>query len=183
VSRRAFAIVISLRLQQTYGHLGAGDVLPSVAGALSDRSAPAFHAVLFLMRVGCSNDLVEKAIPRPGKSRSAAPIQTLRLKHRKRRRSDEGCAGFSPGSASRCDQFTRHPGRTSSPLRPCLSFRYTHRRRAGHDRPSAQDYPWGQKKSICLAVPFHNNGIKGTASLTSLLVQASIVLLLNPHSP
>ena len=38
----------------------------------------------------------------------------------------QGCAGFSPGSANRCDQFTRHPGRTSSPLRPCLSFRYTH---------------------------------------------------------
>jgi hypothetical protein len=35
------------------------------------------------------------------------------------------CADFSPGSAKRCDQFTRHPGRTSSPLRPCLSFRYT----------------------------------------------------------
>src|SRR5271155_2748281 len=34
------------------------------------------------------------------------------------------CADFSPGSANRCDQFTRHPGRTSSPLRPSLSFRY-----------------------------------------------------------
>jgi hypothetical protein len=30
-----------------------------------------------------------------------------------------------PGSANRCDQFTRHPGRTSSPLRPRLSCRYT----------------------------------------------------------
>src|SRR6478672_2877372 len=39
--------------------------------------------------------------------------------------SEQGCAGFSPGSANRCDQVTRHPGRTSSPLRPCLSFRYT----------------------------------------------------------
>jgi hypothetical protein len=38
---------------------------------------------------------------------------------------EQGCARFSPGSAHRCDQFTRHPGRTSSPLRPCLSFRYT----------------------------------------------------------
>src|ERR1700738_4446916 len=37
----------------------------------------------------------------------------------------KGCAGFSPGSANRCDQFTRHPGRTSSPLRPDLDFRYT----------------------------------------------------------
>src|SRR6202047_4627387 len=38
---------------------------------------------------------------------------------------EQGCAGFSPGSANRCDQFTRHPGRTSSPLRPRLGFRYT----------------------------------------------------------
>ena len=30
---------------------------------------------------------------------------------------DKGCAGLSPGSASRCHQFTRRPGRTSSPLR------------------------------------------------------------------
>ena len=37
----------------------------------------------------------------------------------------QGCAGLSPGSANRCDQFTRHPGRTSPPLRPCLGFRYT----------------------------------------------------------
>src|SRR5258708_8261088 len=37
----------------------------------------------------------------------------------------QGCAGFSPGSAKRCDQFTRHPGRTSSPLRPRLGCRYT----------------------------------------------------------
>src|SRR6202043_1413266 len=38
---------------------------------------------------------------------------------------EQGCAGFSPGSANRCHQFTRHPGRTSSPLRPRLSCRYT----------------------------------------------------------
>jgi hypothetical protein len=40
---------------------------------------------------------------------------------------EQGCAGFSSGSTNRCDQFTRHPGRTSSPLRPRLGFRYTHR--------------------------------------------------------
>ena len=28
------------------------------------------------------------------------------------------CAGFPPGSANRCDQFTCHAGRTSSALRP-----------------------------------------------------------------
>src|SRR5882762_3122887 len=39
---------------------------------------------------------------------------------------EQGCAGFSPGSANRCDQCTRHSGRTSPPLCPSLSFRYTH---------------------------------------------------------
>src|SRR5258706_9993794 len=43
---------------------------------------------------------------------------------------EQGCAGFSPGSPNRCDQFTRHPGRTSSPLRPRLSCRYTQPPRA-----------------------------------------------------
>jgi transposase InsO family protein len=35
----------------------------------------------------------------------------------------------SPNSANRKHQITRHPWRTSSPLRPCLSCRYTHRQR------------------------------------------------------
>ena len=35
---------------------------------------------------------------------------------------EQGSAGFSPGPANRCNQFTPHPGRTSSPLRPRLSF-------------------------------------------------------------
>ena len=32
---------------------------------------------------------------------------------------------WSPRSANRYDRFAWHTGRTSSPLRPCLSFRYT----------------------------------------------------------
>lgn len=43
----------------------------------------------------------------------------------------QGCAGLPPGSAHRCDQFTRHLRRTSPPLRPCLSFRYTQVSRDG----------------------------------------------------
>ena len=35
------------------------------------------------------------------------------------------CAGLSPNSANRNDQITRHPWRTSPPLRPSLNFRYT----------------------------------------------------------
>jgi hypothetical protein len=35
---------------------------------------------------------------------------------------EQGCAGFSPGSTNRCNQFTRHPGRTSSSLCSDLTF-------------------------------------------------------------
>src|ERR1700692_3054567 len=38
---------------------------------------------------------------------------------------EQGCAGHSPNSANRKHQITRHPWRTSPPLRPSLSFRYT----------------------------------------------------------
>src|SRR5882672_8704073 len=38
---------------------------------------------------------------------------------------NQGCAGHSPNSADRKHQITRHPWRTSPPLRPSLSFRYT----------------------------------------------------------
>src|SRR5665647_2462538 len=38
---------------------------------------------------------------------------------------EQGCAGHSPNSANRKHQITRHPWRTSPPLRPNLSFRYT----------------------------------------------------------
>src|ERR1700739_1272026 len=38
---------------------------------------------------------------------------------------EQGCAGFSSGSANRKHQITRHPCRASPPLRPSLSFRYT----------------------------------------------------------
>jgi hypothetical protein len=47
----------------------------------------------------------------------------------------QGGPGFSPGSANRCDQFTRHPGRTSSPLRPRFSCRYTPGAGARPDHP------------------------------------------------
>jgi hypothetical protein len=57
-----------------------------------------------------------RADPRNGfVKKSMAPASIL----------EQGCAGFPPGSPNRCDQFTRHPGRTSPPLRPRLSFRYT----------------------------------------------------------
>src|SRR6202140_2912561 len=38
---------------------------------------------------------------------------------------EQRCAGHSPNSANRKHQITRHPWRTSPPLRPSLSFRYT----------------------------------------------------------
>src|ERR1700676_2539936 len=38
---------------------------------------------------------------------------------------EQGCAGHSPNSANPKHQITRHPWRTSPPLTPSLSFRYT----------------------------------------------------------
>jgi hypothetical protein len=38
---------------------------------------------------------------------------------------EQRCACLSPGSAIRRHNFTRHPGRASSPIRSGLSFRYT----------------------------------------------------------
>src|ERR1700761_7897713 len=64
----------------------------------------------------------------PGRGASAPNSEILRRLLQLRQNAsilEQGCAGFSPGSANRCDQFMRHPGRTSSPLRPSLSFRYT----------------------------------------------------------
>jgi hypothetical protein len=54
---------------------------------------------------------------------------------------EQGCAGHSPNSANRKHQITRRPGRTSSPLRPSLSFRYTHEfgGDVGHRSPVVTD--------------------------------------------
>src|SRR5665647_2830787 len=41
---------------------------------------------------------------------------------------EQGCTSLSPNSANRKHQITRHPWRTSPPLRTSLSFRYTQRR-------------------------------------------------------
>src|SRR6202051_1197827 len=64
----------------------------------------------------------------PGRGASAPNSEILRRLLQSRQNApilEQGCAGFSPGSANRCDQVTRYPGRTSSPLRPHLSCRYT----------------------------------------------------------
>src|ERR1700730_3711273 len=53
----------------------------------------------------------------------------------------QGCARFSPGSANRCGQFTCHPRRTSSPLRPSLSFWYTHRSKGKRSAGVGGDMP------------------------------------------
>jgi hypothetical protein len=50
----------------------------------------------------------------------------------------QGCAGLPPGSANRCDQFTRQLGRTSPPLHPCLGFRYTQRAKAPQANSNGQ---------------------------------------------
>ena len=63
----------------------------------------------------------------PGRGASAPNFAILCGLLQRRQNSSilgQGCADLSPGSANRCDQVTRHPGRTSPPLLPCLSFRY-----------------------------------------------------------
>jgi hypothetical protein len=58
---------------------------------------------------------------------ASGPGILRRLLHciRSHRSLNKDAPGHSPGSANRCDQFTRHPWRTSPPLRPRLSCRYT----------------------------------------------------------
>src|SRR5450631_2614867 len=64
----------------------------------------------------------------PGRGTSAPDSEILRSLLQKDADAlgiGQGCAGFSLGSANRCGQVTCHPRRTSSPLRPSLSFWYT----------------------------------------------------------
>src|SRR5450755_2983856 len=72
----------------------------------------------------------------------------------------QGCARFSPGSANRCGQLTCHPRRTSSPLRPSLSFWYT------------QGVPVLLQFSLCTCRRHYPGGTAGCLSLSSPAVAA-----------
>src|ERR1700693_4107615 len=71
---------------------------------------------------------------------------------------EQGCTSLSPNSATRKHQITRHPWRTSPPLRPSLSFRYT--------QPSAplllkqSSAPTDPELVGCLDDRFHETGIQ-----------------------
>src|ERR1700692_2318026 len=52
-------------------------------------------------------------------------LRRLLQRHQNASILEQGCAGHSPNSANRKHQITRHPWRTSPPVRPSLSFRYT----------------------------------------------------------
>src|SRR6478752_92852 len=52
-------------------------------------------------------------------------VRALLQRHQNASIIGQRCAGHSPNSANRKHQITRHPRRTSPPLRPSLSFRYT----------------------------------------------------------
>jgi hypothetical protein len=66
--------------------------------------------------------------------RNSAIIRALLQRHQDPSITGQGCAGFSPGSADREHQIVPDPGRTPSPLRPGVNFRYTRRVQAS-DRP------------------------------------------------
>src|ERR1700682_1749404 len=64
----------------------------------------------------------------PGRGTSASDSEKLcGLLQRRENASviEQRCACLSPGSAIRRHKFARHTGRTSSSIRPSLSFRYT----------------------------------------------------------
>src|SRR5450631_1324208 len=56
---------------------------------------------------------------------NAEIIRTLLQRHQNASIIEQRCAGYSSNSANRKHQITRHSRRTSPPLRPSLSFRYT----------------------------------------------------------
>src|SRR5216683_4196550 len=56
----------------------------------------------------------------------SAIVRTLLQQHQDAPVIGQRCTSLSSNSANRKHQITRHPWRTSPPLRPSLSFRYTH---------------------------------------------------------
>jgi hypothetical protein len=97
----------------------------------------------------------------------------------------QGCARFSPGSANRCGQVTCHPRRTSSPLRPSLSFCYPGAYCGGglatsivqyHSRPQSQPSPcrfwllaeWGTGNDQALFYRLARAGRGNTAGVVAL---------------
>ena len=74
------------------------------------------------MRRECLDHII---VRRGASAPNPAILCGLLQRHQNSSIPEQGCAGLPPGSAHRCDQFTRHPGWTSPPLRPGLSFRYT----------------------------------------------------------
>src|ERR1700722_12189586 len=68
---------------------------------------------------------------------------------------EQGCTSLSPNSANRKHQITRHPWRTSPPLRPSLSFRYTQ----GRDPASMPITIWGAKENLDLLKRDRDDGV------------------------
>jgi hypothetical protein len=108
--------------------------------------------------------------PRPEQSNQARlQASLIRPKHCAIRPQLPAGLGFRRDS----DQVTRHPGRTSSPLRPCLSFRYTQQ-----DHPIPVRQPIGfflrqEQRVCCRCRPFdwqllfrlESTGIPGLGSI------------------
>ena len=83
----------------------------------------------------------------------SGPKSTSRKRSQAWWRLPAGATSVSPGSVDRCHKFTRHPWRTSSPIRSRLGFWYTQEfeagRQAHHLRDSHPEQRWPPGHSPC----------------------------------
>jgi hypothetical protein len=98
--------------------------------------------------------------------------------------SKQGCAGLSAGSAIRCHKFTRPFGRTSSPLRSGLSFRYTQAKHhcATRRRPLISQQACWPRKLFQIGSATASLGAASVASILPPARSRSAVLVILPRA-
>jgi hypothetical protein len=82
---------------------------------------------------------------------------------------EQGCAGHSPNSANRKHQITRHPWRTSPPLRPSLVF-------GTHKGKKPGEIPIYQADRFTTVVNLKTANILGLTIPPTLLTRADEVI-------
>jgi len=101
---------------------------------------------------------------------NTAIVRTLLQRHQNASIIGQRCAGHSPNSANRKHQITRHPRRTSPPLRPSLSFWYTHRPRESVRYLSRVGHAARIPGIIGAAAAWQFNGMRRSRWLLALLL-------------